>query len=175
MDNITLLGAIASLISLSIQILNFFPRLGRIRGYLVAASGGFFIGSLIRTLESSSLTLNIELNLGTVFLSIVGVLSIGFLLTGAFSDHSRDDFWGVAFLLLLVFAIGSGFVFRSDDKEVHLTIRELNYLAERAIENRDIDRAVTHLGEIETRVRADEELHTVILERIQALRRRELE
>lgn len=119
--------------------------------------------------------LNIELNFGTVILSIVGVLSIGFLLTGAFISHSRDDFWGAAALLLLVFAFGSAVVFRPDDKEVQLTISELNYLAERAIENRDIDRAVTHLGEIETRVRADEELHTVILERIQALRRRELE
>jgi len=174
-DNITLIGAIASVISLAIQILNFFPNLGRIRGYLVATSGGFFVGSFIRTLESSSLMLNVEFTFGAVFLSITGFLTIGFLLMGAFNSHSRDDFWSMAFLLLLVFLFGSVAIFGLNDKEEQLTISELNYLAERAIDNKDISRAVIHLREIEIRVRADEELHSVILERIQVLRRRELE
>ena len=175
MDNITLIAAIASITTLAIQIFDFFPYLGRARGYLMAASAGFLVGSFTRAFEPASLTFNIEFTFGTVVLSILSLLAIGFLLVGAFAQDQRGDFWGVALVLLLAFALGSMFVFLPSPQREPLTISELNYLAERAVENGDIDRAVAHLRKIEVRVRADEELHPVILERIQTLRLQEIQ
>ena len=175
MDNITLIAAIASITTLVVQIFDLFPRLGYMRGYLLAASAGFLVGSFTRAFEPASLTFNIEFTFGTIVLSILILLAIGFLLAGAFALGSREDFWGVAFVLLLVFTFGSIHVFSPLLQEDPLTIRELNYLAERAVENGDIDRALAHLGEIEVRVRTDEELHPIILERIQALRLQEIQ
>ena len=175
MDNITLVGAIASVTSLAIQIFNFFPPLGRVRGFLLAISVGFFVGSLTRTFEPTNLTFNIAFTFGTTVLSILCLLAIGFLFAGSFVPQSRNDFWGVALVLLGAFSLGCLFVFSPVTSKQRLTISELNYLAERAVDNGDINRAVGHLDEIEGRVRADKELHTLVLKRIQNLRRQELE
>ena len=108
-------------------------------------------------------------------MSIVFLLATAFLLAGSFVPHNRIDFWNVALVLLVVFSFGSLAVFSPATYERQLTISELNYLAERAVENRDMNRAVSHLRKIEVRVREDEELHTLILKRIQSLRRQEFE
>ena len=143
----------------------------------MAASAGFLAGSFTSAFEPARLAFNIEFTFGTVVASILILLAIGFLLAGAFALDQREDFWGVALVLLVTFALSSFFIFlpKAPRFQINpLTISELNYLADRAVENGDIDKAVAHLRKIEVRVRADEELHTVILERIQTLRLQEL-
>ena len=175
MDNLTLIGAIASIISLAIQVFNFFPRLGHLRGYFFAASVGFFVGSLIRAFEPATLSFNVEITFGVVILSTVFLLVIGFVLAGALSPHNRDDFWRVSLLLFLAFSFGCLFVFSQQIKSEELTISELNHLSELAVERGDINRALIHLEVIQSRVQADEKRRDIILDRIDNLRRKEIE
>jgi len=183
MDTFTLVTGLASLFGFAIQVFDLFPKLGRARQTVFVLLVGIFLGSLIRAIDASSIRLNIQVTGFTVVIALFVVVIIGFLMAAAFSNdlRKRGEFYGVAGLGFLVFifvlmvgGIASGVVESPAIEKERITIAELNALAERALQNKDFDRALMHLRTIQSRVQGDSERSKIIKDKIREIEAQEI-
>lgn len=183
MDTFTLVTGLASLFGFAIQAFDLFPKFGRARQTVFVLLVGIFIGSLLRAIDPSSVRLNLHITGFTIVIALFAVVIIGFLMTAAFTQDfkKRNEFYGVAgigflaFIFVLMFGgIFSGAVESPAVEKRRVTITELNALADRALQNKDFERARMHLRTIEERVRGDDERSKVVKEKIRQIELQEL-
>ncbi len=183
MDTFTLITGLASLFGFIIQAFDLFPRFGRARQTIFLLLVGIFVGSLLRAIDPSSIRLQFQVTGVTLVIIIFAVVIVGFLVAAAFSTDTdkRSEFYAVAgvgfFVFIFVLAIGGAVSSATESpgmERERITIVELNMLADRALENKDYERALMHLGTIKLRVRGDEERSKTVREKIRQIELLEL-
>ena len=174
MDNVTLGGAIALIVSTLIRAFGLLARLRQKRDLIITLSLGFLIGSSVQIFQGSSVNLDMEMTFGSLILLILCLSSITMFLVAAFKSENQDDCWVAGTILLIALGFGSGIRHASSDDEPKLRTMELDFLVDYAIENGDLSRAVDHLYEIKSRINRSE-LRQAIDDRIESIEKQELE
>jgi hypothetical protein len=183
MDTFTIVTGLASLFGFVVQAFDLFPKFGRARQVIFLLLVGVFIGSILRLIEPSSVKLSIKFTGFTIVITLFAVVIIGFLMAAAFSTdiNKRGEFYAVAsigfivFIFILIF--GGMFSFLPESPVIEkqkVTISELNTLTERALQNRDFERAIMHLRTIESRLSGDDVRLKLIKEKIRQIELQEL-
>jgi hypothetical protein len=95
--------------------------------------------------------------------------------------RKRGEFYGIAgigfFVFMFVLMFGGAISFGVESPAVEkqrITIGELNVLVERAVQNKDFERALMHLRTIERRLGDDEARLNLIRDRIRQIQLQEL-
>ncbi len=144
---------------------------------------GVFIGSLLRAIDPSSVRLNFQITGFTIVIGLMVAVIVGFLVAAAFTgDYTRrNEFFAVSGIGFLAFifvsffgGLLSGALENQQAEKQQLTITEFNALAERALQNKDFERALMHLRTIENRVRGDKARLKLIQEKIRQIELQEL-
>jgi hypothetical protein len=183
MDTFTIVTGLASLFGFAVQVFDLFPKFGRARQVIFLLLVGVFIGSVLRAIEPSSVKLNIQFTGFTIIIALFAAVIIGFLMAAAFSTdvNKRGEFYGVASIGFIVFVfilflggLLSGTLESPVVEKQRVTISELNTLAERALQNRDFERAIMHLHAIESRILGDSARLKLIQEKIRQIEHQEL-
>ncbi len=168
MDIFTLITGVASLIGFFIQVFDLFPKFGKLRQPLFFLFLGFFLGSLIRTFDSSSIKFAIEITFLTGMIAFVTLITLSLLVGAAFTNDwkRRGELHataGLSFGLLLILLFAKAISSAPDSgwnrvqlEKAQLSVQELNYLVERAAEEKNYERAVMHLEEIKSRFDAND-------------------
>jgi len=183
MDTFTIITGLASLFGFAIQVFDLFPKFGRARQIVFLLLVGVFIGSLLRAIAPSSIKLNFQITGFIIVLALFAAVIIGFLIAAAFTSeiNKRGEFYtvagigfGVFIVVLFLGSLVSGAIDSPTIEKQKVTISELNILAERAIQNKDYERAVMHLRTIESRVSNDDVRLKLVKEKIKQIELQEL-
>jgi hypothetical protein len=183
MDTFTLLTGLVTLAGFTIQVFNLFPRLGRARQVVFLLTVGVFVGSLLRAIDPASVRIAISISGFTVIVSLFVLVIVGFLTAAAFTADAkkRGEFYGISsigffvFIFVLIFGGVTSQTGESTSVEKQrITITEFNLLVERALQTKDLDRALMHLHTMERRLSHDEERAKAIRERIRQIELQEL-
>ena len=182
MDTFTLVTGLASLFGFVIQAFDIFPKLGRARQTVVLLLVGIFVGSLLRAIDPASIRLNLQITRFTVVITLFAVGVTCFLIAAAFTSDAakRGEFYviaGIGFFVFILFYIFGSIEpagLNPIDEKQRITIIELQTLADRALQNKDFERALIHLRTIEGRVHGDEVRMKLIQKRIRQIELQEL-
>jgi hypothetical protein len=183
LDAFTIITGLASLFGFAIQVFDLFPRFGRARQIVFLLLVGIFIGSLLRAIDPASVRVAVSITGFTVVVGLFVAVIIGFLMAGAFTAdvRKRGEFYGIAgigfFVFMFVLMFGGAISFGVESPAVEkqrITIGELNVLVERAVQNKDFERALMHLRTIERRLGDDEARLNLIRDRIRQIQLQEL-
>jgi hypothetical protein len=183
MDTFTIITGLASLFGFVIQAFDLFPKFGRARQVVFLLLVGVFIGSLLRAIDPSSVKLNLQFTGFNILIVFFVIAVIGFLIVAASSSdiNKRNEFYTVAgigfgaFIVVLLFgSLFTGMISSTEMEKQKVTISELNTLAERALQNRDFERAIMHLRTIESRVSRDDSRLKLVKEKIRQIELQEL-
>lgn len=183
MDTFTLLTGLASLFGFAIQAFDLFPKLGRSRQAVFLLLVGVFVGSLLRAIEPSSITLDLKISGFTTVIALFATVITSFLIAAAFTDDTtkRGEFYGVAgigfFVFIIILGVGgmaSGIGQNPALEKQRITTVELNALADHALQNKDYERALMHLRTIKERMQGDNDRTKIIKEKIRAIELLEL-
>lgn len=183
MDTFTLITGLASLFGFTIQAFDLFPKFGHTRQTIFLLLTGIFVGSLLRAIDPSSIKLSLQITGFTVVIALFAIVIMGFLIAAAFSTDAgkRGEFYGVAgigFFVFVFILIAGGIASTAGVSPVvekqRVTITELNTLVERALQNKDFERALMHLRTIEDRVQGDAIRMKLTQERIRQIELQEL-
>ena len=178
MDAFTLSTGLLCLVALALQAFNVLPAFQRARQAISLVLLGVFIGALLRSIEPAEIRLNLQITGFAVVIALFATVITIFLLAATFTADAgkRGEFYGIAgiafFVALFVLAAG-GIAWSTGETSAaeaqKVTTAELSALAERAVQNRDFDRALIHLRTLEGRVQPDSEQARLINERIRHL------
>jgi len=183
MDKFTILTGLASLFGFMIQVFDLFPKFGRARQIVFLLLVGVFVGSLLRAIDPSSVRFNFQFTGLSILIAILAIVIIGFLIVAAFSSdiNKRNEFYTIAgigfgaFMVVLFFGmLFTGMIWSPDLEKQKVSISELNTLAERALQNRDFERAIMHYRTIESRVSSDDARLKLVREKIRQMELQEL-
>ncbi len=178
MDAFTLLTGLLCLLAFALQALDLLPKYRQPRQAISLLLLGVFIGGLLRSFEPGDIRLNLQITGFAVVLGLFATVITVFLLAATFTADAskRGEFYGIAgigfFVALFVLAAG-GIAWTTGESSLaeaqKVTTAELGALAERAVQNRDFDRALIHLRTMEARVQRDSEQAKLLNERIRQL------
>lgn len=178
MDAFTLLTGLLCLLALAFQAIDLLPKYQRARQAVSLVLLGVFVGGLLRSIEPSDVRLNLQITGFAVVIGLFATVITIFLLAATFTADAgkRGEFYGIAgigfFIGLFVLAAG-GIAWATGETSTaeaqKVTTAELSALAERAVQNRDFDRALAHLRTMESRVQKDSDQFKLINERIRQL------
>jgi hypothetical protein len=176
----TLITGIASIISLAIQLFDLFPQFRRQRQAFLLVISGIFIGSLIRGINISPVQICFQPSGFSLLIGFIAIAVTAVLITAASSKDrvKRMELYAAAGLgaLLLAFILFFGTMIETTkqsgagtDRE-RLTLSELSALADRAESQGDLDRAVSYLETIASKMDPKDENVFKIRDRIKELK-----
>jgi hypothetical protein len=176
----TLITGIASIISLAIQLFDLFPQFRRQRQAFLLVISGIFIGSVIRGINISPVQISFQPSGFSLLIGFIAIAVTAVLITAASSKDrvKRMELYAAAgvgaLLLALILFFGSMVEATKQsgsgiDRE-HLTLSELSVLADRAESQGDLDRAVSYLEAIASKMDPKDEDVFKIRDRIKELK-----
>lgn len=181
-DTFTLVTGLATLISFAVQVWDLFPRLGKWRESTFLLLLGVLFGSFLRAFDASRIVMDVKVSFGVVVLISLSAFIVAFLALAADAKDAqrRGEYYvvsivgGLAWAVALIgVAIGNipGNTYNFPD----LSVSELSYLADRAEQTKDYDRAIARLEALKRRVLGEADIQQKIDQRIKEDRARQLD
>lgn len=184
MDIFTLVTGLASLFGFAMQIFDVFPKFSQGRQSVLLLLIGGFLGSIVSTIDASSVKLAFVLDGYTLSMTALAAVIVFFAVAAAFTADTRRrrGFYIVGGIAALGFAITTSVVALvrtvSDSDVVsakRLQPQELSWLAEKAELQGDLQRAQLHLETLAGQMDDDDPRHAELQQRMDRLKQREVQ
>ena len=182
MESFTIVTGIASLIGFGIQVFDIFPQLGKHRKEFALISLGIFLGSLIRALEPTRISLGLDVTWSTI---VTGLFICSFFLllfAAAMSDQPERQARYSALMkyVVIIFALFLGPRLLSSNQDTtksidSVSIRELRLLSESAEVRKDYAKASYYLGIIDERLPANDPRDKLVKNKIKDIQLKEVQ
>jgi len=181
----TYITGIATLLGFAIQIFDVFPSHSAVRSNILILVVGVFLGSVIGALDASEIKLEATVNgFNIIVVLVVSVIIVSLLIaTMSYDPRKRGEMYWVAglgtpLLLLLLFAGSLGRIDHEADRirneKSRITISELLSLSELATNNKNYERALSHLSSVRSRLSLEDRRYDIILGKIELLKEQQV-
>jgi len=184
MDIFTLVTGLASLFGFAMQIFDVFPKFSQGRQSVLLLLIGGFLGSIVSTIDASSVKLAFVLDGYTLSMTALAAVIVFFAVAAAFTADTRRrrGFYIVGGIAALAFAITTSVVALvrtvSDSDAVNakrLQPQELSWLADRAEQQGDLQRAQLHLESLGKMLDDDDPRQADLAQRQARIKQREIQ